>query len=230
MVRVPSSDGKEFSAYMALPIKGRGPGVVVAQEIFGVTDSLKQVCDFLASRQFTAICPDLYWRTEEGVVLKENDYERARAMRAKTDDNQAAADLNATMEFLKKHPACTGRVGIIGYCWGGMLSYLTACRHKPEAAVGYYGVGIENKLDQSANLSCSLMLHYAGKDAYAGPDVRAKVRAAHEGDPKVTILEYPDADHAFARPGGHNFHYASADLADMRTLSFLTEKLFGPRG
>ena len=85
---------------MALPIKGRGPGVVVAQEIFGVTDSLKQVCDFLASRQFTAICPDLYWRSEEGVVLKENDYERARAMRAKTDDNQAAADLNATRERL----------------------------------------------------------------------------------------------------------------------------------
>src|SRR5712691_980380 len=116
-IRIPSSDGGEFSAYMALPRKRRGPGVVVLQEIFGVTESLRKVCDWLASRQFTAIVPDLYWRSEPGVELAETDFERARLLRAKSDDNQVAGDAAAAIDYLRKHEACTGRVGVVGYCW-----------------------------------------------------------------------------------------------------------------
>jgi carboxymethylenebutenolidase len=228
-IRIPSADGGEFSAYMALPKKGKGPGIVVIQEIFGITPSIRAVCDFLATRQFTAIAPDLYWRTQPGLDLNESDSEKARAIRAKTDDNKTSDDIAAGIDFLRKHPACTGKVGVVGYCWGGMLAYLAAARHKPDAAVGYYGVGIEKRLDLAGNLSCPLMLHFAEKDQFAPPEVVAQVRAALKNDSRVTIWEYPNVGHAFARPGGAHFDAKAADLADMRTLSFLVEKVIGGR-
>jgi carboxymethylenebutenolidase len=227
-VRIPTSDG-EFSGYMSLPRKGRGPGVVVLQEIFGVNASIRKTCDFLASRQFTALAPDLYWRTNPAVELAETDYEAARPIRSKTDDNKASDDAAAAIAFLRRHEACVGKVGVVGYCWGGLVSYLTAVGHKPDAAVSYYGVGIDKKLDLAKNLSCPMMLHYAGLDQFAGPDVAKQVREAFQHDPRVAVWEYPRAGHAFARPGGAHFEAASADLADMRSLSFLVEHLFGQR-
>ncbi len=219
----------EFSGYMTLPRKRRGPGVVVLQEIFGVNDSMRKVCDWMASRQFTVLAPDLYWRTNPGVELPETDVETARAIRGQTDDNKASDDVAVAIEFLRKHEACTGKVGVVGYCWGGLISYLTAVRHKPDAAVGYYGVGIDKKLDLAKDLSCPLMLHYAGQDQSAGPDVAKHVRETFQQDRRVAVWEYPKAGHAFARPGGAHFNAASADLADMRSLSFLFEHLFGNR-
>ncbi|HEX5431442.1 MAG TPA: dienelactone hydrolase family protein [Bryobacteraceae bacterium] len=226
-VRIPSSDGGEFSAYMALPRKGRGPGVVVLQEIFGVNESMRKICDWLASRQFTALAPDLFWRTDPGAELSESEGEKARAIRAKTDDNKASDDAAAAIEFLRKNTACTGKVGVVGYCWGGLLSYLTAVRYKPDVAVGYYGVGIDKRLELAKNLSCPLLLHYAEQDQFAGPEAAKKVRETFKGDSRVIVREYPKAGHAFARPGGSHFVAAAADLADMRTLSFLVPPLFG---
>ena len=226
-IRVPVAGG-EMSAYMALPKKGKGAGVVVLQEIFGVNESMRKVCDFLAARQFTAICPDLFWRAEPGVELKESEHERGRALRGKMDDNQVTDDIASAIDFLRKHPACSnGTVGVVGYCWGGYLAYLTAVRHKPDAAVGYYGVGIDKKLDLAKNLSCPLMLHYAELDQYASPEVAAQVRETYKDDPRVTVYEYPKVGHAFARPGGGHFDARAADLADMRTLSFLVETIIG---
>jgi carboxymethylenebutenolidase len=227
-VRIPTSDG-EFSGYLSLPRKKRGPGLVVLQEIFGVNANMRKVCDFFASRQFTVLAPEMYWRSDPGVELAETDFERARAIRGKTDDNKASDDAAAAIDFLRKHEACTGKVGVVGYCWGGLLSFLTATRHKPDAAVGYYGVGIDKKLDLAKNLACPLMLHYAGLDQFAGPEVAKHVRETFKNDARVSVWEYPKAGHAFARPGGAHFEAASADLADMRSLSFLIEHLFGNR-
>jgi carboxymethylenebutenolidase len=120
-------------------------------------------------------------------------------------------------------------VGVDGLLLGGMLSYLTAVRHKPGAAAGYYGGSIEKKLDLAKNLSCHLLLHYAGQDKLAGPEVAQQVRAALAGDSRVTVHEYPKSDHAFARPGEVNFDPPAADLANKRTLSFLVDRLVGSR-
>jgi carboxymethylenebutenolidase len=133
------------------------------------------------------------------------------------------------MEFIKKHPHCTGRAGISGYCWGGLISYLTAVRHKPEAAVCYYGVGIEKHLDKAKDLACPIMFHYAGQDTFAGPEVAAKVKETFTGNQRATIHEYPASGHGFSRHGGAHFDAKAADMAEMRTLSFFVEHLFGPR-
>lgn len=218
-----------MSAYMALPKSGRGAGVVVLQEIFGVTQAMKDICDFLAKRQFLAICPDLYWNVQADAVIPESDPEKGRALRQKVDDMAIVRDIGAAVDFLRKHPANSmGTVGVVGYCWGGLLAYLTATEKNVDAAVCYYGVGIQNHLDKAKNIECSMLLHYAGQDAYAGPEVAAQVKATLNPK-KTTVFEYPTAGHAFARPGGAHYHHASADLADMRTLSFLVDRLIGKR-
>jgi carboxymethylenebutenolidase len=229
MIRVPNAAGSDMSAYLALPKAPKGAGVVVLQEIFGVSDSMKKICDFLAMRQFTAICPDLFWSVERDVKLSEaTDTDKARALRGKMNDEAVVRDIGAAISFLRKHPNCTGDVGVVGYCWGGMLSFLTAANETPDAAVCYYGVGIEKHLDKVPMISCPLLLHYAGQDTFAGPDVAAKVKDALKGK-DAKIFEYPDAGHAFARPDGAHYHHRSADVADMRTLSFLVETLVGKR-
>ena len=227
MIRVPNAAGSDMAAYLATPRAPRGAGVVVLQEIFGVNTSMQKVCDFLASRQFTALCPDLFWSAEPGVSLSEAEFERARGLRARMNDEKVTDDVAAAIAFLRKHPACTGPVGVVGYCWGGLIAYMTAARHKPEAAVGYYGVGIEKRLDLAGSLTCPLMLHYGAQDQFAPPEAVAQVRAALKNNRDVIIHEYLEGGHAFARPGWGHYHHRSADLADMRTLSFLVEKLIG---
>lgn len=227
MIRVPTPQG-EMPAYLALPRRPTA-GVVVIQEIFGLTDSMKAVCDWLASRQLVALMPEVYWRTDPGVVLKESDVDTARACRAKVKDDDASDDIAAAMDFLRKHEMCTGRVGVVGYCWGGLLQFVTAVRHKPDAAVGYYPVAIETRLGDASKLTCPMMIHFGELDKYTPPEVIAQTRAAFQSDPRVTIYEYAGCNHAFARPGGANFQARAADLADMRTLSFFVEKLIGKR-
>ena len=227
-IDITAADGGRFKAYMTVPASGRGPGIVLCQEIFGVNAYVREVAELYAEEGYVVLAPDLFWRAEPNVELKESEFTRARALRGKMDDDQVTDDIASAIDFLRKHPACSnGTVGLVGYCWGGYLAYLTAVRHKPDAAVGYYGVGIDKKLDLAKNLSCPLMLHYAELDQYASPEVAAQVRATYKDDPRVTVYEYPKVGHAFARPGGSPFDAKAADLADMRTLSFLVETIIG---
>ena len=214
--------------YLAVP-KRPSAAVVVVQEIFGVTKSMKSVCDWLASRQIVALCPELFWRTDPGLVIEDYNVEQARAARGKVNDDTASDDIAAAMDYLRKHDMVNAGVGVVGYCWGGLLSYLAAVRHKPEAAVSYYGVMIEKRIDLAKNLACPLLLHYAELDTYAPPPVVAQVRAGFAAAPPVTIYEYAKAGHGFAREGSAHYHHPSADLANMRTLSFLTDRLIGRR-
>jgi carboxymethylenebutenolidase len=224
-IRIPTLDGhSEFSGYLAVPPRP-GAGVVVLQEIFGVNANIRSVCDWFASRNLIALAPDLYWRIEPNLELAETDVERARGLRSEIDDNQASDDIAAAISLLSRHPSCTGRVGVVGYCWGGMLAYLAAVRHKPAAAVGYYGVGIEQKLGLAKNLACPLMLHFAELDKFAPPEAVEQVREAYKADPRVTIHGYSGCDHAFARKNGHNYRQEQAEQANTRTLEFFSQHL-----
>src|SRR5258708_5228049 len=162
-VRIPIPSGGEMPAYMALP-KRPGAGVVVIQEIFGITQNMIDTCNWLASRQFVAVCPEIFWRTDPGLVIGDYNVEQARAARAKVNDDTASDDIAAAVAFLRKHPMVSAGVGVVGYCWGGLLSYLAATGHNPDAAASYYGVTIEKRLDTAKNLACPLMLHYAELD------------------------------------------------------------------
>lgn len=223
MTTVPSFDGLEFGAYLALPPGGRGPGLIVLQEIFGVNANMRSVCDWFAARGFVALCPDLFWRMEPNLQLEpQRDFERALALLNHLDEPKAIDDAAAAMAHLRSHPACTGRVGAVGYCLGGRLAYLLAARHKPDAAVGYYGVMIEKALNEASSIACPLMLHIAGLDKYCPPPAREQIIAAL---PDAAIYVYPNSDHAFARKAGMHYDPAAAELADLRTIEFFLRTL-----
>ena len=225
-----SFDGGEFDAYIALPVGGYGPGIVVLQEILGVNEFLRNVCDSYAAHGFVALCPDLFWRQEPGIELTdqtEAEWQKAFALYQGLDEAKAVEDSAAAVEFLRQHPACSGRVGAVGFCLGGNLAWLLSARFKPDCAVGYYGVSIEKTLNEANNLSSPLMLHIAGKDQYCPPEAQKQIHAALDPNPLLTIHDYSEQDHAFGRPGGEHYDAAAAELAKLRTLEFFVRNLAG---
>lgn len=230
MPTIKSFDGGEFDAYMALPAGGYGPGIVVLQEIFGVNDFMRNVCDWLAAHGFAAICPDLFWRQERGVELTDQNeagLQKAFQLYQGLVERAAVEDAAATLDFLRHHSSCSGRAGAVGFCLGGNLAWLLSVRFKPDCAVGYYGVGIEKTLDEAGNLGSPLMLHIAENDKYCPPAAQEQIYAALDQNPLVTIHVYPEQDHAFGRPGGEHYEEAAAELANLRSLEFLVRHLTG---
>lgn len=230
MVKISSFDGGEFDGYLALPAGGYGPGIVVLQEIFGVNEFVRGVADWCAAHGFVALCPDLFWRQEPGVQLtdkSEADWQKAFALYNGLDEAKAVEDSAAAVEFLRKHPACSGRVGAVGFCLGGNLAYLLSVRFKPDCAVGYYGVSIEKTLNEAAKLSGPLMLHIAGNDQFCPPEAQQQIHATLDSNPLVTIHDYPEQDHAFGRQGGEHYDAEAAELAHLRTLQFFVRSLAG---
>jgi len=230
MITLKSFEDEEFQAYMALPAAGFGPGIVVLQEIFGVNEYMRNVCDWYAAHGFVALCPDLFWRQEPGIQLTdqtETDWQKAFALYQGLDEARAVADSAAAVDFLRRHPACSGRVGAVGFCLGGNLAWLLSTRFKPDCAAGYYGVGIEKTLNETKNLSSPLMLHVAGRDQYCPPDAQKQIHEALDSNSLVTTHDYPEQDHAFGRPGGQHYDAGAAELANLRTLEFFVRNLAG---
>lgn len=226
-IQITGPDGA-FMAYLATPATGKGPGLVLIQEIFGVNGWLRTVADDLAEKGYLVMCPDLFWRQQPGVQLtdqSEQDWARAFELFQGFDRDKGVEDLAVTLAALRQRQGSTGKVGCVGFCLGGQLAYLMACRTDVDAAVGYYGVHIQDFLDESGALSKPLMLHMPEKDEFVPPEAQQAVTEALSGNPGVTLHKYPDDDHAFARVGGAHYHKASADLAEHRTLSFLAAHL-----
>ena len=233
MTKIHAIGGGTFGAYAALPSSGAGPGIILIQEIFGINQTMRDFADWLAGKGFVVMCPDLFWRHEPGIELSDRvdkDRQRAFELYADFDEDKGVEDLAATLAHLRGHAACTGKVGAVGFCLGGKLAYLLATRHRPDCAVGYYGVGIENAIEESANLSGALVLHMAEKDQFCDAAAQAKIRSGLGSNPLVTLHDYAGQDHAFARPGGEHHDVAAAELANLRTLDALHDHLCGAGG
>ncbi len=226
-ITVKGPDGN-FGGYLASPASGHGPGVVVIQEIFGVNDVVRQICDYHAARGRFALAPDLFWRLEPGVQLTDKTQEhwgRAFGLMQRFDADTGVADIQATIRHLREVKGCSAKVGTVGYCLGGQLAFLSATRTDADAAVGYYGVNIQNRLGEVGKIKKPLLLHIAGKDQYVPPEARKQIIDTLTGNPLVTIHVYPEMDHAFAREGGQHYDKACADLANTRTDTFFRQHL-----
>jgi carboxymethylenebutenolidase len=212
-----------FRGYLAVPASGQGPGLVLAQEIFGVNDTMREVADYYAEEGYVVLVPDLFWRQEPGVALDPaTDMQRAFALYGGFDEAKGVADLEVGIATLRARPEVVGgKVGILGFCLGGKLAYLAACRTAVDVAIGYYGVGIEKALDEADRLRCPLVLHIAERDAFCPPEARAAILAAFEGRTGVSTYVYPGADHAFARRGGDHYDKPAALMAHQRSIAAL---------
>lgn len=226
-ITIHGPDGS-FGAYLARPSSGSGPGVVVIQEIFGVNKVIRDIADSFAARGYFALAPDLFWRLEPGVQLTDKsdaEWQRAFGLMNKFDPEAGVKDIQAAIAHLRGLEGATAKVGAVGYCLGGLLAYLTATRTDTDASVGYYGVNIDQKLDEAKNIRKPLMLHIAEKDQYVKPEAQKKIAEALKGNPLVTLHFYPQMDHAFAREGGAHYDKACADLANGRTSTFFKQHL-----
>ena len=226
---IKTADG-EFGAYVAKPSgAGPWPGLVVIQEIFGVNAVMRDTCDRFAAQGYLAVCPDLFWRIEPGIDItdhSEAEWKQAFAYYNAFDVDKGIEDIAATLAAVRASPDCAGKVGAVGYCLGGLLAYLTACRTDSDASVAYYGVGIENHLGEAEKLANPLMLNIAEEDGFVPKDAQARIKTALGGKPNVTIHSYPGQHHAFSRHNGLHYDPASADLAHERTYGFLRRVLW----
>ncbi len=226
-ITVAGPDGS-FGAYLALPSSTPAPGVVVAQEIFGVNAVMRDICDWLAGAGYVACCPDLFWRIEPGIQITdktEAEWQRAFELFNAFDVDKGIEDMKATLATLREHEACNGRAGSVGYCLGGKIAYLMATRSDADASVGYYAVGLDELLGEAPNITKPLMLHIASKDQFVPSEAQEKIALALTGHDRITLHVYDDQDHAFARIGGEHYDQASAELANKRSLEFFAEHL-----
>jgi carboxymethylenebutenolidase len=226
-VTINGPDGS-FSAYLAKPAAGSGPGLLVIQEIFGVNADMRAHCDRFAGEGYIALCPDLFWRQEPGIQITDQtdaEWQKAFQLYQGFDPDKGVVDLQASLAYLRGVDGCSGKVGSIGFCLGGFLVYLMATRSDTDANVAYYGVGIDGKLDEAGNISKPTLLHIAEEDEFVTKDAQKQIIDHFRGNPLVTTHSYPGVGHAFARNGGIHYDAASAELANQRTSEFLSANL-----
>ncbi|MDQ0015390.1 carboxymethylenebutenolidase [Variovorax boronicumulans] len=220
-----AADGSgRFRGYLALPRSGSGPGLVLAQEIFGVNSTMREVADYYAEEGYVVLAPDLFWRQEPNVELgySEADWQRAFSFFQGFDEAKGMQDIQTAIATLRGRAEVTGgKVGVLGFCLGGKLAYLAACRTDADVCVGYYGVGIDAALGEAHNIRNPLLLHIAQLDKFCAPEARTKIMQTLQGRPHVSLHVYQGMDHAFARLGGEHFHKPSALLAHERTIAAL---------
>jgi carboxymethylenebutenolidase len=224
-IDIQGEDGT-FQAYQALPRGGKGPGIVLIQEIFGVNAHIRGVAEQYAADGFVVLAPDLFWRQGAHIELSydEADWQKAAALKQATDVNRAVADIAATVQALRGIDGVQ-QVTSLGYCFGGLLSYLSAAAGTVDAAVAYYGGGIQNHLDKADAVTVPLLLHYAGRDKHI-PAEAIKDVAERLGDREnVEIHVYPNAEHGFNCSHRASYHQPSAVEAHGHTLLFLAESL-----
>ncbi len=226
-IEITTADGS-FSAYVASPARRQAPAVIVIQEIFGVNAGIRSIAHEMAAQGFLAVCPDLFWRSERNLSMSEGnpaDQARGFALYGAYDFDRGVGDIAATAAALRTMPSCSGQIGVMGYCLGGLLTYLSAAAGFPDAAVAYYGGGTDRFLDRASTVRTPLLMHLAGDDEYIGFDAQLAIHAALDDRPGVAIHTYPGRQHAFARPGGVHYDEQAAQLANGRTVEFLRRHL-----
>ena len=218
-ITITSSDGFELDAYLALPDGTPKAGIVVIQEIFGVNQHMREVADGYAANGYAALAPALFDRVEKGIELgyEGGDLGKGAGIAFnELDMKTTLQDLTASVEHLTSY----GKVGAVGYCYGGLMAYLSACNiDSLTCAVGYYGGGIAGNLEQKPKIP--LMLHFGELDTHIPMDDVEKIKAAN---PNVPVHTY-NAEHGFNCDHRALYNAEAAKFARERTLEFFAQEL-----
>lgn len=222
-----------FDAYLSLPpagVQADTPGIVLIQEIFGVNTHIRAVADQYAMDGYVVVAPDLFWRQAPRVELgyAGDDYQRALSLYKAIDVDLALDDIAASVQALRAQAGANAKVAAVGYCFGGLLSYLSAARGLVDAAVPYYGGGIQNRLDVAASVKVPIQFHYGERDSHIPLDAVEQVRQAVAGNAGAEIHVYPGAEHGFNCWARGSYQQRAAALAHGRTLCFLDQALRSP--
>jgi carboxymethylenebutenolidase len=220
-------DGK-FNAYIARPTALPAPAIVVLHEVFGVNADIRKTCGELAEEGFIAVAPDLFWRQEPGVDLgvnSEPDWQHGLRLYQAYDRDVGVGDVRDTLDAVARLPDCTGKLAVQGYCFGALMTFLTAVRCRVNAGVAYHGADTEKYLGEVDNLHAPLLMHLGEEDEFISKAAQVKIKTALAVKPNATVYSYPGQHHAFARHNGAHYDAAAAALASGRTAEFLHRHL-----
>ena len=216
---IPSADGFDLGVYIAEPEGAPKGAVVVIQEIFGVNQHIREVTDGYAAQGYYAIAPKIFDRIERDIELGYEEADMGRGIDLafqQLDHGLALADVQSAINTAKAH----GKVGVVGYCFGGLLTWLSACQLEGvSAASSYYGGGVAGQMGMSAN--CPTIMHFGELDAHIPMTDVESVKAAQ---PDVAVYTY-DADHGFNCDHRGSYNQAAAEVALERTLAHFGEHL-----
>jgi carboxymethylenebutenolidase len=226
-ITVSGRDGA-FDAYIARPKALPAPAVVVLQELFGVNADIRKTCDELAEQGYVAVAPDLFWRQEPGVdlnVTSETDWQHGLRLYQAYDRDAGVRDVKDTLDAAAKLPDCTGKVAVLGYCLGALMTFLMAVRYGADAAVAYHGGDTEKYLGEIDGLHAPLLMHLGEEDEFISKAAQSQIKTALANKPNATVYSYPGQNHAFSRHGGAHYNAEAAALSHERTYAFLTRFL-----
>ncbi|MDX1710967.1 MAG: dienelactone hydrolase family protein [Rhodovibrionaceae bacterium] len=219
-VTISTADGREVSGALALPAETPAPTILLIHEWWGLNDQIKAVAAEFAKQGYVALACDLYG----GKVAQSR--ERARSLMQKVDGGQATATLVAWVDWLKAHEASTGKVGTVGWCFGGGWSLNAAIAAPVDATVVYYG-RVNRGAEDLANLKGPVLGHFATRDQWINEAMVGKFESAMDEAGKPYESHWYTADHAFANPTSARYDEEDAKLAWSRTLAFFAQHLKG---
>lgn len=217
-----------FDVYVARPEGTPKAAIVVIQEIFGVNEGIRRKCDSWAAAGYLALAPDLFWREEPHIELDADipeDLQAAFGLFQKFDQNQGIRDIEATIKVARAELGQDAKVGLVGYCLGGRLAFMSACRTDGDAFVAYYGVGIDGLLNEQHAIGKPVLMHIPTADGFVPPEVQQKMHEGLKDNRHVTLHDYEGLDHGFAAEMGARRNEAAAELADGRTADFFAAHL-----
>jgi carboxymethylenebutenolidase len=222
------TDAGEMPAHLWLPEAGSGPGLLLLQEIFGVSDYIRQRGADLAEAGYVVLAPELYWRLGQGSIDESAPGAIETAMGAvqRLDWDTALEDAVASLEHLRAREEVGGRAGLLGFCFGGGLAFHVAAVDKPDVLVSYYGSAIPGLLDLAPDVTAPSLHHFGLADQYIDPATVERIRAAvtDTGAP-VQFQTYEGANHAFDNWSFALHHPEASAAAWQATLDFLRREL-----
>ncbi|MEQ8734378.1 MAG: dienelactone hydrolase family protein [Rhodospirillaceae bacterium] len=217
MITLTAKDGHTFNAYVAKPKGEAKGGLVIIQEIFGVNDHMMEVTDAFAEQGYLAICPAFFDRVEPNLILSYSDFGRGRDIVGQISDEAVLADINAAAH----HVRSAGKVGVIGYCWGGAMAFLGACKADVDCGVSYYGTRLIH-YSPEMKPRVPMQYHYGETDQSFPMDAVEKVMAEQ---PEGEHFVYSEADHGFSCTGRSQYNPEATKLALQRVLAFFEQTL-----
>lgn len=229
---ISTSDDDTFSAYLALPGSGHGPGVLVIQEVFGVNAYIRDVCDRLAAAGYVALAPDLFWRLDPGVEFDSSDEANigpAVELANRWDPVAGLSDLGDALDHLRSLDETQGATAAIGFCFGGTQAYRVAAHLDPTCVVSYYGSGTADLLGDLDKVDCPIVFHFGDSDPYLPMADVDRIKAATADHHEITVHVHEGGGHAFDNSFAP--HFSQPDIASTvwtETLAFLYLHIGGP--
>ena len=223
-ITVPTPDGA-MPAHLWLPDSGSGPGLLLVQEIFGVSAYIRQRGADLAALGYVVLAPELFWRLGASEVLAGPDMlQEGYGLMQRFDWPVGIGDGLAALSALRDRPEVSGEVGIIGFCFGGGVGFNLAALDSPAALVSYYGSALPTLLDLAPKVTAPSLHHFGLSDAFLDNATVAAITEAVTAQGAV-VQTYEGADHAFDNPEFVNFHPEASAAAWERTTAFLREQV-----